>query len=103
MRGIYIYIYIYIEGERESESEREINGQKERARDRDVERDSRRLRGRDTERSNVVEETADGGDYSGLKYSGIHAGKAADTDLYRSHLSRDRQRRHTATVVPSIA
>ena len=71
-----------------------------RGRGREREREAREKR---EKRSNVVEETADGGDYSGLKYSGIHAGKAADTDLYRSHLSQDRQRRHTATVVPAIA
>lgn len=43
-------------------------------------------RGRDTALSNVVEETADGGDYCGLKYSGIYRGKATDINHYRLYL-----------------
>lgn len=43
-------------------------------------------RGRDTALSNIVEETADGGDYCGLKYSGIYRGKATDINHYRLHL-----------------
>lgn len=43
-------------------------------------------RQRDSKHLNVVEEIADGGDYSGLKYSVIYRGKATDINRYRLHL-----------------